>query len=850
MAVDVSKHLERAKRHLEKNKLEEAAEAYQSVLSEVPGHIEALQALGDLYGRINQPDRAATYYSILFDRFFDAREENKALAIYTRVLKGVQQPAERMMRYALLLRKQNRVEEAIDQYSLASELFLAQSKEEAALDCLERVAQLDPENSDRQAAIAELAQRLGKHAVAARGFLRAGQVLDAGGNADRALEMFARAHQLVPKERSPALVYAQALLRRGDAEAAVQLLEPLSAGELDASFMSAFGEALARSGKLDRARGMLEQLPAEQPDRATRLFDLADRYLVSEQEQNAVAVLRSLQTKMAASGHQKDFATRLDALMEGHSDSIPMTEFWAATYGQMNREAKYFEVLTHLFDLYMTAGNIPGACDTFEKLIDIDAYDSRSEERIGQLEGRADAAFVYRMRNRLGQSATHGPEAPLAPAGSGPVAAPGDSSSERQSLEDMIVQAEIFLQYSLQPKAIERLQKIAELFPGQERENERLRNLFQMANWWPPGAAQDPGAAPPKSAEQAESAASAAESADTLRDLAKISEISRALFRLPTPRAILSSGINEMGHHLRVRRCIGVIGAAGKPPQLASEFCAPGVQPASGALLVRLLAQLEHATTDALGGLVLEAASAPVLHELGLETALGVVLLDRETQAHAGVTIAGYETPHVWRAHETYFLQAVSDQILLGVNHARLRTHARAIGVADEQTGLLARSSYQECLLAEAQRAKSQGSPVALILVQVDRGAELLRRHGDAQLESYVQQLARGFINLIRQTDMVVKYNAWTIALILPSTGLAGAQKLEEKLRATRAEIHAPWDGNTSPTSSASIAEAVTRPDYDTEDIVTELINRAEAGLEEAVNRGGDSVVALNAAQS
>ena len=39
-------------------------------------------------------------------------------------------------------------------------------------------------------------------------------------------------------------------------------------------------------------------------------------------------------------------------------------------------------------------------------------------------------------------------------------------------------------------------------------------------------------------------------------------------------------------------------------------------------------------------------------------------------------------------------------------------------------------------------------------------------------------------------------------------------------------------------------AEAVARPDYESEDIVTELINRAEGGLEEARGRGGDVVIA------
>jgi hypothetical protein len=35
------------------------------------------------------------------------------------------------------------------------------------------------------------------------------------------------------------------------------------------------------------------------------------------------------------------------------------------------------------------------------------------------------------------------------------------------------------------------------------------------------------------------------------------------------------------------------------------------------------------------------------------------------------------------------------------------------------------------------------------------------------------------------------------------------------------------------------------RHEYDNEDIVTDLINRAEAGLEEARKRGGNEIVSL-----
>jgi len=77
----------------------------------------------------------------------------------------------------------------------------------------------------------------------------------------------------------------------------------------------------------------------------------------------------------------------------------------------------------------------------------------------------------------------------------------------------------------------------------------------------------------------------------------------------------------------------------------------------------------------------------------------------------------------------------------------------------------------------------------------------------------------------------------------LPDTTLAGAQNLADKLRKAANGLRPPWD-STSITLSAGIVEAVARPDFDSEDIVTDLINRAEHSIEEA-RKKGDTLVAL-----
>ncbi len=219
MASDISKHLDRAKRFLEKNRVEDAIEAYLAVLDEAPQHQEATQALGDLYARMDQPDRAAVYYGLLFDLLVEPKDETKALAIYNRFLRShtTQQPPERIARHAFLQQRQNHPDEAIEQYTKAAELFAAAGRDEDALFCWERIAQLDPENLSRQLHLAEAGERIGKNALAARAFLRAGQLATANGAAADALHLLGRAYKLAPQERSVGLLYAQANLQAGNA---------------------------------------------------------------------------------------------------------------------------------------------------------------------------------------------------------------------------------------------------------------------------------------------------------------------------------------------------------------------------------------------------------------------------------------------------------------------------------------------------------------------------------------------------------------------------------------------------------------------------------------------------------
>ena len=854
MAPDINKHLERARRSLEKNKLREAVAEYQAAIEESPGHQEALQALADIHIRLNEPELAAQYYGAQFDRLLDVGDAAKASAIFGRFLRPYPQPPDRLMRYGGILQKQNHATEAIEQFAAAAELFLQQQRGIEALACYESMALLDPENASRHVILGELAEQLRHADLAARSYLRAGQLTQAGGGLDEALEYFGRAHRLLPNDRTGALLFAEAKLRKGDSEGSVALLEPFAPNEKDTAFLALFGESLLRAGRLDRARAAFEAYYKQNPDRYEKLFELTGAYIRVGEDPKGAALLAQTKDWMRAGRKEGELSAQMDRLAATYPSSLPLAETIARAYEEMNRETKYFDALVRLFDLYFAAARLKEACETLDRLVDIDPYDYRNQERIGKLEGKVDPGFLQNVLSRAAKAATVSTRTDgFTGAGSEAGATSGPVSEEaraQQALEDLVVQVEIFLQYSLQTKAVERLERIAELFPGEEEKNERLRALYERANWWPKGAPRKAAPAAPSSSRPAPVEApppppvAAPMPAETHRDLATIAEINRLMYRQSTPRELLATTATEIGKYLHVTRCLIAVGTAGEATQLTAEYFAAGTLAAGTARIPSIITLVSKATPDSLGGIELHAASAPGLRDLGLESALAVELTDKETQAPAGALLVGDAGPRKWKPNESFFLQAVGDQLVMSVNHTRLRSLVRSLAVADEKTGLLSRGAYIDCLLVESNRSRTQGTPLSLVVVQIDRGGDLLRQHGDAAVEQYVEQLARALSSAVRQTDIAVKYTAWSLVFVLPNTSLENARALADKLRQVAGTVQPAW-GEQGLTASAIVAEASSRPGDETEDRVTEWINRAEAGLDEARQQGGNVLLSL-----
>ncbi len=217
-------------------------------------------------------------------------------------------------------------------------------------------------------------------------------------------------------------------------------------------------------------------------------------------------------------------------------------------------------------------------------------------------------------------------------------------------------------------------------------------------------------------------------------------------------------------------------------------------------------------------------------------------LIDKEKQEPVGlIVLSQADQPRQWKPNEVYLLRAVADQAETAISHTKLRSLMKTLSVADEATGLLGRSSYLDCLVSEVTRAKAQGTPLVVALLELDKGPALLRQVGEGAMQKFMQQAGETVLGSVRQNDLTIRYTPTSLALVLGDTTVQKCQPTIDKLRKQLSALKLPG-GQDSVTFSAGVSEAAVRPDYDPLDIVTDIINRAEFSLEEARTKG-DAVV-------
>jgi diguanylate cyclase (GGDEF)-like protein len=841
--IEISKRVERAEKLLQKGKTAEALEDYLQVLAAEPGNDTVCQMAADLCLSLQRIPQAVKLLGDLYQRQIEAGDATRASLTYKKLARFVTPTWEQKLRFGELLEKSH-PKQALETYESVFQELAKQGRKQDSLAALKRVLALDSSEKNLQL-LGELSSDLGESKAAAAAFLKIAQLTQAGGG--NAAQWMERAYAEDPADPQIALGYSKNLLEQGQSGAAIFVLESqVSAGSSSEELRDTFAKALQAANRLTDAEPIQWQLFEANPARVQEIANLIGLFIDGQQDAEAVALGRKLEQYHRRKGDRRAFLTMIQDIAARHRASPELLEFMGEQFNASNRESDYCQTLLKLFDLYCSVGNYAKAADSLDRAAEVDAYEPGHQKRLEMLRGKIDDNRFKVIASRFSS---------MADAAAAPVPNQ-DKMLGAAALQDLMLQAEILVQYGMRSKAVERLQRIQELFPREEERNQDLRQLYMTAGLNPQyagsGPVQPPAASAPAEPRAPQAGSAQSSEAADVSSFARVAEITRKLYRQSNADSVMLTAAKEIGSQWKVSRCVVAMRKPGLHTTSVKEYSSELSKPGEARALEKIATTVHDLAINRGGTLTIADAQSSsdmqavreALSQMAVTSLLALPLSDGAE--HVGLLLLMDSKARAWGSNDVMVLKTISDQIVIALNNAGLRRLVKNLSVTDERSGLLKRASYLDLLMAETRRNAQQSTPLTVLLMQFGEKSGMLKEFGESAVEAVMQQIGQLFAANIRQNDLAFRYETTTIAIVLGETPEKEGVMAAEKLHRLLAQVRMP-EKQDSVHFNAGLAEAVVRGEYDPVDIVTEVINRAEQALQTANGQGAGKIVALAA---
>ena len=186
-------------------------------------------------------------------------------------------------------------------------------------------------------------------------------------------------------------------------------------------------------------------------------------------------------------------------------------------------------------------------------------------------------------------------------------------------------------------------------------------------------------------------------------------------------------------------------------------------------------------------------------------------------------------------------LTIIADYVATLIDNASRHRHTQLLASTDGLTGLFNHRTLHERLKHELDRSRRYGSPLSLIILDIDLFKKVNDRYGHIQGDVVLREVADILRKSTREVDLLARYGGDEFVAILPETKPENGTLLAERIRiAVKDHIFNVSDSKIQITISLGVAT------YPHADVTTkdDLIDRADKALYEAKHSGLDKVVA------
>jgi diguanylate cyclase (GGDEF)-like protein len=204
-------------------------------------------------------------------------------------------------------------------------------------------------------------------------------------------------------------------------------------------------------------------------------------------------------------------------------------------------------------------------------------------------------------------------------------------------------------------------------------------------------------------------------------------------------------------------------------------------------------------------------------------------------------------TPVAVRGEARHCLIQITDVSVAVAREHLLREQAlelRSQTFSDGLTGIANRRHFDVAMEKEMRRAKRAGTPLSLLMIDIDCFKAYNDHYGHQQGDDCLVQVAAALAEMLhRPLDLIARYGGEEFAVILPEMDAAGSVQMAESMRQRITELLIPHsNAGAFQHVTVSVGVATQAPDNPVES-PSQLIGAADRALYTAKRTGRNRVV-------
>lgn len=190
----------------------------------------------------------------------------------------------------------------------------------------------------------------------------------------------------------------------------------------------------------------------------------------------------------------------------------------------------------------------------------------------------------------------------------------------------------------------------------------------------------------------------------------------------------------------------------------------------------------------------------------------------------------------------TFSVVLVSSVGFVFMSRDRADENNRVLAALDPLTGVANRRSLIAALDRDVARAQRMREPMALMMVDIDHFKDVNDQYGHPAGDRVLCSVVNVLRQRVRAQDLVGRYGGEEFMVLLPDTGVTGAEQLARALCKAVEESRCPADGVPGPGIAVAVSIGVFGGRLESGDSWDMLIAAADRALYQAKNNGRNRV--------